>query len=209
MAVVLHPLQQRLDRLVPEVELIAVSGECIRLVDEKHAVESASHDPVCLERGKPDVLPDEPGSVDLDQLAAAKEPHRAVHLGEQPGDRRLAGAWVAEEHEMLRRCNLRHAGVLTASLDAQERDERAYLVLDRLEARQRVELGEQLVERSCGFGTSQKVELELLADLRANLLADRTQGLQRIRHVLTVPVDDGAVGPMWRANAPERRSGAR
>ena len=39
-------------------------------------------------------------------------------------------------------------GLLAARLDAQEGDERTHLLLHRLEARQRVELGEQLLERA-------------------------------------------------------------
>ena len=182
-AVVLHPLQQRLDRLVAEVEPVAVARERIGLVDEEHAVERLPDDAVGLDRGQPDVLPDEPGAIDLDELAALEQPHRAIHLREQPRDRRLAGARVAEEDEVLRRRDLRQARLLAPRLDAQERDERLHLLLDRLEPRQRVELGEQLLERPRRLLPAQDVEVELLADLQAQLLAERPQRLERIlRH---------------------------
>ena len=79
---------------------------------------------------------------------------------------------------MLRRRDLGQARVLAPRLHAQERDERPHLLLDRLEPGQRVELGEQLLERPRRLLAPQEVELELLADLRAHLLAERSQGLQ-------------------------------
>jgi hypothetical protein len=64
-------------------------------------------DAVRLDRRHPDVLADEPGPVDLDQVPAAQQPHRAVHLREQPRDGRLARPGIAEEDEVLRRRHLR------------------------------------------------------------------------------------------------------
>ena len=87
---------------------------------------------------------------------------------------------------MLRRRHLGEPRLLAPRLDAQERDERPHLLLDRLEARQRVELGEQLLQRARRLLAAQDVEVELLPDLRAQLVAERLQGVQGIRHCLTV-----------------------
>jgi len=81
-AVILHALEERLDRLRAEVARLVPSRERVRLVDEEHAVERALHGTVGLERGRPDVLADEPGAIDLDQVAALEQAHGAVHLGE-------------------------------------------------------------------------------------------------------------------------------
>ena len=94
-----------------------------------------------------DVLPDEPRPVDLDEVPLLQQADRAVHLREQPRDRRLAGARVAEEHEVLGGRDLRQPVRLAARLHLEERDERADLLLHRLEPDQGVELGLQLRER--------------------------------------------------------------
>ena len=97
---------------------------------------------------------------------------------------------------MLRRCHLRQSRILAPGLHAQERDERLNLLLDRLEAGQRVELREQLVQRPRRLLAAQEVDVELLADLQANLLAKRPQRLQWIRHDMTVPVGPAPGGAM-------------
>ena len=69
-AVVLHPLEQRLDRLGAEVLApVARRRERVRLVDEEHAVERAADRAVGLDRGRADVLADERRAVDLDEVA--------------------------------------------------------------------------------------------------------------------------------------------
>ena len=159
MAVVLHPLEQRLDRLGAEVEALLGRGERVGLVDEEHAVEGAAHGPLGLDRGQADVLADETGAVDLDQVAATKEPHRVVHLGEEARDRRLAGARVAEEDEVLRGRDLREPVLRAPALHLEERDERADLLLHGLEADEGVELGLELLHAARRRGLAQEVEL--------------------------------------------------
>ena len=70
--------------------------------------------------------------------------------------------------------------LLAAGLHAQERDERPHLLLDRLEPRQRVELRKQLVERASRLLAPEQIEIELFADLGAQLLAERLQRLEGI-----------------------------
>src|SRR6266545_1189608 len=132
MAVVLHPLQQRLDRLRAEVLPCLGAGERVRLVDEEHAVERALHDSVGLDRGRADELADETGAVGFHEMAALQESHRAIHLGEQARDGRLAGSGVAEEHEVLARRDLREAVLLPACLHLEDRELVGQLVADGL-----------------------------------------------------------------------------
>src|SRR5437763_1735728 len=91
-AVVLHALEQRLDRLVAEVEPVGVTSQRVRLVDEENAVDGLADHPLGLDRRETDVLTDETGAVDLDEMAALEQAHGAIHLREQPRDGRLAGA---------------------------------------------------------------------------------------------------------------------
>src|SRR6185312_17270159 len=171
--------------------------ERVRLVDEEHPVDRTADHALGLDRGQPDVLADEPGAVDLDEMAALQQPHRAIHLRKQARDRRLAGARVAEEDEVLRRRHLRQAGLLAARLHAQERDECPHLLLHQLEPRQRIELLEELLQRPRRLLAAQRVEIELLPDLGAQLVAERLQGIEGIGHCLTVPITvRGMQGPM-------------
>jgi hypothetical protein len=82
LAEILHPLQQRLDRLGSEVEPLVLGREGVRLVDEEHSVEGATDDAVGFERSRSHPLPDEAGPVYLDELSTTQKSHRAVHLGE-------------------------------------------------------------------------------------------------------------------------------
>ena len=73
-------------------------------------------------------------------MAAPKQAHRPVHLRQQPGDGRLAGAGVPVEDEMLARRHFGKVVLLAARLHLEESDERAHLLLDRGEPDEGVEL---------------------------------------------------------------------
>ena len=113
----------------------------IGLVDEQHPVECPLDRPVGLQRGVTDVLTDQPGPIDLDQVALLQQPDRAVHLGEQPGDGGLAGARVAEEDEVLAGRHIGETVLVALRLDLEERDQGPDLLLDRVESDERVEIG--------------------------------------------------------------------
>ena len=74
-------------------------------------------------------------------------PSGAQDLAEQPGDGRLAGAGIAGEHEVVAGLDRRQPPLLAQPLDAQQAGQPAHVGLDLLEADQRVELGEQLLDR--------------------------------------------------------------
>jgi hypothetical protein len=182
-AVVLHPLEQRLDRLRPEIVVRRLGRERVGLVDEEDAVERPPDHPLGLERRCPHVLADEPAAVDLDEMPAPQQPHRPVHLRQQPGDGGLTGAGVPVEDEMLARCDLGKVVLLPARLHLEESDERAHLLLDRGEPDERVELRLQLLQRPRRLGP---VETELLRDPveRRLVRCSSTQALRQLPDVL-------------------------
>ena len=183
-AVVLHPLQERLDRLGAEVEapVPAAGRERVRLVDEEHAVERAPDRPIGLDRRLADVLADERGAVDLDEVSLLEQAHGAVHLGEQPGDGRLAGAGVAEEDEVLARRDLGQVVLLPPRLHLQEGEQRVHLLLDRLEPDEPVELRLQLGQRPRRRRLLAEAEqvLELRAGRPPQLVADAAGGVAEV-----------------------------
>ena len=113
----------------------------------------------------PTYWPTSDGAVDLDEMSLLEKPHRAVHLGEEPGDCGLPGAGVAEEDEVLARGHLGQVVLLAARLDLEERDEPVNLLLDGLEAHEAVEFCLDLCERSWLGPGAEPVGEELL-DLR-------------------------------------------
>jgi hypothetical protein len=200
---ILHSLQQRLHRLGPEVEPLVLRGERVRLVDEQNAVDGPPDNAVGLERRGAHPLTDEARPVDLDEVAAAQQPHRAVHLSQQSRHRRLPGAGIAEKHEMLARRDFGEAPLLAQRLNLQERHERPHLLLHGLEPHERVQFGLQLVESLSFLRSASALGLEALQligepfSLRAGALAEpvaqhaqRAAGLvERISwHGGTVPV---------------------
>ena len=159
MAIVLHPLEERLDCLRPEVQPLVTRCKRIGLVDEEHSVERPPDRAVGLDCGHADILTHETGAIDLDEVAALEQAHRAVYLGEQPRHRRLAGAGIAEEDEVLRGRDLGEAVPLPLGLHLQEGNERPHLFLHGFEAGQRVELVLQLRERLPRFGLAERIDL--------------------------------------------------
>lgn len=92
---VLHPLEQDLDRLRAEVHPAVLRGQRVSLVDEQDTVQRTPDHPVRLDRGRPDVLPHQTRTVDLDQVSFLQQTDRAVHLRQKPRHRRLARTRVS------------------------------------------------------------------------------------------------------------------
>ena len=141
---VLHPLEQDLDRLGAEVHPAVLRGQRVGLVDEQDAVQRTPDHPVRLDGGRADVLPDQARTVHLDQMAFLQQTDRAVHLGQEPRHGGLSRARVSEEHQVLWPPPAGPAA--PAGLDLEQCDERAHLSLHRLQCHQPVELGQELVE---------------------------------------------------------------
>ena len=135
-----------------------------------------------LERGLADVAGDELGPVALDEVPLGQHADRAVDPGDEPGDRGLAGAGIADEHEVAG-----HVGGLQPVGAAQRLDaEHLRLVpdlgLDRLEPDERVELGEQLLERLRAARARLRASVRARRDSRRSPL--RVGGAVRARSAL-------------------------
>ena len=144
---ILHQLDQRVNRLAAKVVVHALARQGVRLVDEQDAAQRAVHNLRHLARRLADVARHQAAAVGLNQLSAAQKAQLLVDFGDQARHRRLARAGVAgEDHveahvhdlEVVRLAHLAH-------LD--EVDERAYLALDAVQADQAVQLRHQLLER--------------------------------------------------------------
>jgi hypothetical protein len=96
-AVVLHVLQQDLDRLASVVPLVLRPVQVVGLVDEQHAAQGAPQDLLGLRRGVPDVLADQVVPGDRHQVPAAQVTQAVQQLAHPLRHRRLAGARVPGE----------------------------------------------------------------------------------------------------------------
>mmetsp|Transcript_9820 Transcript_9820/g.29020 ORF Transcript_9820/g.29020 Transcript_9820/m.29020 type:complete len:284 (+) Transcript_9820:619-1470(+) len=102
-AVVFELRQQRAKRLVGKrVASVAVTraGECVRLVQEEAAAHRRGDHLLNLRARPPDVRPLELEGVPLDEDVLLQQPVRAQPSREQPRCGRLAGAWIAGEHDV-------------------------------------------------------------------------------------------------------------
>jgi hypothetical protein len=98
---VLHQLEQGLDRLPPEIRTeTGVRGQRIGFIDEQHAIEGGGHGLAHADGGVADIAGDQGGAVGLDHVAAAEVAEAVEDFAHQPGDRGLAGAGIAEKEAM-------------------------------------------------------------------------------------------------------------
>ena len=100
---VLHHLEQHLDRLLAVVALVVKAVHVVGLVDEQHAAHRPLQDLPGLGCGVAHVLPDEvvpAGDHDVALPHEAQLPQDLAHLH---GDRGLAGPGVAGEGHVQRR----------------------------------------------------------------------------------------------------------
>ena len=142
-AVVLHHLQQDLDRLLPVVALVVGPVEVIGLVDEEHAAHRLLQHLLGLRRRVPDVLADQVVAGDADQVPLAHVAEPVQQPGHLQRHRGLAGARVAGEAHVQRRRLLRQPEPPPRPVDEQQRRGLADPLLDR---RQPDQLGVELVE---------------------------------------------------------------
>ena len=89
-ALVLHHLQQDLDRLDAVVALVLGTVQVVRLVDEQHAAVGALEHLLGLRRRVPDVLADEVVARDRDDVVALDVAEAVEDVGHPHRDRRLA-----------------------------------------------------------------------------------------------------------------------
>ena len=139
---VFHSLQQRLDRLGAVVVADQIRWrQCICLVDEEDTSDRVLHSLVGFGCSMADVLADEPGPVDLDQVAALEQPHRPVGLGEESGNGRLARAGVSVKDEVLTDGHVGEAVFAAPALHFEEGKKGGDLFLDGRQSNEGIELG--------------------------------------------------------------------
>ena len=144
---VLDQLDDRVDGLVAEVAL-AAPGQGVGLVDEQHAADGLLEDRLDLERGLADEAGHQPGPVGLHQVPLLDHLQGPVDLGQQAGDRRLAGPRVAGEDQVATGLDHRQAPRQPQLLHPEQVGDELDLGLHRRQADQPVELGQQLLDRS-------------------------------------------------------------
>jgi hypothetical protein len=173
----------------------AAASKRIGLVDEQNPVERTPDRAIGLDRRHPDVLSDEPRAVDLDQVTLPEQPDRAVGLGEQARNRRLPRPGIAQEGEVLRGRDLRQPVLQPLRLNLKERDQRAYLLLDRLEPDEGVQLHPELLQAPGRYRRLARVEpvepVHLAADRSLDLLAQDAHAakevVERACHACSLP----------------------
>ena len=154
-AVVLHHLQEDLDRLLAVVALVLGPVQVVRLVDEQHAAVRALEHVLGLGRRVPDVLPHQVVAGDRHQVPLLDVAEPVQDLRHPQRDGRLARARVARERHVQRRRLRRQVRLAPQPVDHEQRRDLADARLDRP---QRDELGVELVEH--------RVDLEPCALMR-------------------------------------------
>ena len=145
-AVVLHELDDRVDRLPPEV-LLAAPGERIGLVDEQRPAERGLHRLPRPHGRLADVAGDEVGAVGLHEVALGHDAEGPQDLAQQTSDGRLAGARIAGEHEVVTGLEGRQPPLLAELLDPQQARQAPDVGLHLVQPDERVQLGEQRLDR--------------------------------------------------------------
>ena len=159
----------------------------------------------------PDELPDQAGTVDLDQPILREDAHRRVYLGDEARHRGLASTRIADEHKVSAHRHIRQPDVAALALSFEQGDQPPDLFLDGLEPNQGVEFGEHLVEwPGLRHAEPGKPPLNLIADNpdRLGHVVGPTPefGSHRERftsHIVTIPSDTRrrvgvrAARPIW------------
>ena len=185
-ALVLHDLEQDLDRLLPVVALVLGPVQVVGLVDEQHAAHRALQHLAGLRRRVADVLADEVVAGHRDEVALPHVAQAVQDLGHAHRDRRLAGARVAGEAHVQRRRLGGQADEPPAAVDEQERRDVADARLHRREADQ---VALELVEHVGHAGLArERVQVDRLR--RADVSGRRGVGghvHRRCRHRCRTP----------------------
>ena len=135
-AVVLHHLQQDLDRLRTVVALVLWPVKVVGLVDEQHPAHSLLDHLLGLGCGVADVLSDQVVACDRDQVALPHVTQAMEYLGHAHGDGGLAGAGVAGEAHVERGRDRRQVEFLAYTVNQQECRGFTDACLDRHQANQ-------------------------------------------------------------------------
>ena len=142
---ILHGLQQGLDRFAAEI-VLAAGGKRIGLIDEQDTAQRRLDDLLRFQRRLPDIAGHQARTVHLDQLSLAQHADGRIQAADQPRHRRLARAGVAEEHHMKAHRRHRQVILLTQLADLDQVHQVLDLFFDGFQADERVQLFHQLVK---------------------------------------------------------------
>ena len=146
-ALVLHHLQQDLDRLLPVVALVLGAVQVVGLVDEQHAAHRLLQHFLGLGRGVAYVLAHQVVARDRHQMPFAHIAQAVQDGGHAHGHRGLAGAGVPGERHVQRRRLRGEPQVATQLVDHQQRGDVADACLDRRQADQvAVQFGQHVLD---------------------------------------------------------------
>ena len=185
-AVVFHELQQRVDRFLAGIVIVAVlRGQGVGLVDEQNAVErlAAFFQGSCC--GLPDISRHHAGAIGLDDMPSAKHLQASKDIADEAGDFGLADAGRPGEHHVL--AERRHIQPLIPPLllDRHARNEAFDFLFDRRKPDHGVEPGKchfqrrrlgRVVGVDNGNGADQ---LGRIQHRRLGMLVDQPHGDQR------------------------------
>ena len=147
LALLLHHLQQDLDRLLTIVALVPRAVQVIGFVDEEHATECSLDDLLRLRRGVADVLADEVVTRHADHARRAQVAEAVENVGHRHRNRGLAGPRVAGKAHMERGRVGRQPEPMAHPIDQEQRRDLGDALLDRREADEvGVEVGEEGVD---------------------------------------------------------------
>src|SRR5208282_3442429 len=149
-AVVLHQLEQGVDRLAAEVGAVMGGSEAVGLVDEEDAVEGCLDGLAGLDGGLADEAGDEQGTVDFEDMAGAQKAEADENLAHETGGGGLAGSGIAKEDVMEAWAFGPDAVAATLAFGLEDGDELQDLGFDRGPADHAVHLGEDGLERTNG-----------------------------------------------------------
>ena len=141
-ALVLHLLDQGVDGL----GAVLVTRQAVGLVDEQDPTLRRLHHLGRLHRGLPEVAGNQLTAVDLHELTLGEQAEGAIDAADEPGDGRLARARVPDEDEVPGDRRGLEPGLLALGLDLEQGHLPVDLGLDRAQADEAVEVGEQLFQ---------------------------------------------------------------
>ena len=145
LATILQLHQQFVDRLLPEVAVVAL-GQRVRLVDEQHAAQRPLNLRPGLGRGLADVSDHQIGALGLHQVPLRHHAQGAVDLRDQPGHSGFGRPGVTGEHQVPAARRHRQARRSPPRVHLDLGGQRTDPLLHRLQADHAVQLGHQLVQ---------------------------------------------------------------
>ena len=147
MAIVLHSLDQGLDRFVAIGVVLSAGHQAVRFVDEQDPVQRFVDFAIGFGSRLSGIFGDESRAVGFDQVPALQQSERPVDAAHDSRGGCLAGAGIPLKHHVQTQLVLGQAGRLTMLLQRQIVRKRRDLLLDTVQADQLLQVGQCLLDR--------------------------------------------------------------